>query len=332
MKKVGKSRIESVDIMRGFAVLWMVLFQTLDFFSKDFQMYDHTWYYFLDFVNWLPIFMFVSGISVWLMVNKRLSSGFSRQKILFHSLKRYGSYIFLSLLLCLWCFSFQTFLDLNEILVAIGVYAFVTVCLLLVFFGREWTFIPLALVVYVLSFWFRDPLGFQFFPFYWMLPLFFLGAFSAKLITRKRLKKSMLFGFLLLVIIAILALLGDDFSYTGKSLGFVLFNVFLIVLLFAVVNSFQHVKFLDVFSFAGRNALFFYVFHYAVWFKLAVSLNIFQTFDWPSSILLTCFGVAVIFPFACLKLRLSQCFKKIVPRRNLSYSSSHRRVHKLKLK
>ena len=312
MKKVDRSRIKSVDVMRGVAVLWMVLFQTLDFFSKDFQMYGHTWSYFLDFVNWVPIFMFVSGLSVWLMVNKRLSSGFSRRKILFHGLKRYGTYVFLGLLLCLWCFSFQTFLDLNEILVAIGLYAFVTLCLLLVFFDREWIFVPLVFVVYKLSFWFRDPLGFQFFPFYWMLPLFFLGALSAKLITRKRLKKSMLFEFLLLVIIAILAFLGSSFSYVEKSLGFVVINVFWIVILFAIVNSFEHVKILSLFSFAGRNALFFYVFHYAVWFKLAVSLDFFQTFDWPSSILLTCFSVAIIFPFAYLKSRLSQYVRKIV--------------------
>ena len=292
----------------------MVLFQILDFFSKDFQMYGYTWYYFLDFVNWVPLFMFISGMSGWLMVNKRLSSGLSRWKILFHGLKRYGSYIFLGLLLCLWCFNFQTFLDLNEILVAIGVYALVTLCLLLVFFSREWIFVPLAFVIYQSSFWFRYLLEFQFYPFYLILPLFFLGTFSAKLIIKKRLKKLILFEFLLLVIIVILAFLSDDFSYVRASLGFVVFNVFLIVVLFAIVNSFQRMKILNVFSFAGRNALFFYVFHFAVWFKLAVSLDISQTFDWPSSILLTCLSVAVIFLFAYLKSRLSQYFRKVVPK------------------
>jgi len=298
--------------MRGFAILWMILFQSLDLFSKDFQTYAYTLYSFLDFVNWVPIFTFVSGMSVWLMVDKRLSSGFSRWKILIHGLKRYGFYIFLSLLLCLWSFSFQTFLELNEILVVIGVYALVTLCLLLVFFSEEWIFVPLAFVAYELSLWFRQPLGFQDYPFYLILPFFFLGAFSAKLIINKSLEKLTLLELLLLIVIAILAFLGDGFSYARDSLGFVIFNAFLIVISFAIVNSFQRVEILNVFSFAGRNALFFYVFHFAVWFKLAVFLKISPTFDWPSSILLTCLSIALIFLFAHLTSGLSQYFRKVV--------------------
>jgi len=125
-KEVDNPRVKSIDVLRGIAVLWMVLFQTLDFFSKDFQLYGDIWNYFLDYVNWLPIFMFISGISIWIMVNKRMISGFSRWKIMFHGLKRYGSYILIGFLLCLWCFRYQVFLNLNEILLAIGVYTIVT--------------------------------------------------------------------------------------------------------------------------------------------------------------------------------------------------------------
>jgi len=307
---MNKPRVKSVDVMRGFAVLWMVTFQIIDFFSIDLQTYHNTWCSFLDFVNWLTIFMFVSGLSVWLMVNKRLSSGISKWKILIHGLKRYTFYIFLGFILCLWCFGLETFLELNEILVAIGIYAFVTLCLLLTLFGKEWIFVPLAFAVYALSFWFKDVLKFQVYPFYMMLPLFFAGAFSAKLITEKSFKKLLLFESPLLIIIIILAFVGDSFSYAGNSPGFIIFNVFLSSLLFAIIEKLQHTKILDMFSFAGRNALFFYVFHFAVWFKLAVSLNITHTYNWPTSILLTCLTVAIIFPFADLKSKLQQIFRR----------------------
>jgi uncharacterized membrane protein len=308
---VDRSRVKSVDVIRGFAVLWMVLFHTLDFFV-NFQKYGRTWYHFLVLTNWLPTFMFVSGMSVWLMVNKRLGSGFSRWKILLHGLKRYVSYIFLGLILCLWLFDFQSFLDFNEILVAIGVYALVTLCLLLVVFGTEWIFLPLAFVVYALSFWFRGPLGSQALPFYLMLPFCFLGAFSVKFVIEKDLNKLTLFELLLLVAIVILAFLGDSFSYVEDSLGFVVYNVLLIIVLFVIVDNFQHMKILNVFSFAGRNALFFYVFYFAVWSKLAAFLDTSRTFDWPSSILLTSLSVAVIFLCAHLKSRILQYFRKIV--------------------
>lgn len=311
-----------MDIVRGFAVLWMVLFQTLDFFSKDFQLYGSLLHDYLDFVNWLPIFMFVSGVSVWLMVNKRLASGSSKWRVLVHGLKRYGFYIFLSLLLCLWCFSFQTFLNLNEILVAMGVYATVALCLLLVVYSREWILIPAVFATYGLFFWFRNPLGFQFYPFYWALPLFFMGALFAKSAYGKEDKKQILLSLFFIATIAVLAALGDDFRYTSFSLGFAFVNVALVALFLRVVGEKQNSKPLRVFSFAGRNALFFYLFHYAVLFKIATALNVFQVLDWPVSILVTCSGIALIYVFAYLKTRLTEYLKKR-PQRNRESGTKH---------
>jgi hypothetical protein len=303
--------VKSVDVMRGFAVLWMVSFQILDLFMS-YQMSSLTMYYILDFVNWLPFFMFVSGVSVWLTVNKRLSLGFSRWKIFLHALKRYVSYIFIGFMVCLWCFSFQTFLDFNEILVAIGVYALVTLCLLIAFFSNDWIFVPLAFVIYALSFWFGVPLQHQAYPFYLMLPFYFLGVFSAKFIVNKCLKRLTLFEFLLLIAILLLILLGDDFSYVRGSLGFVVFNVFLVILLLVIVDNFQNLKILNVLSYAGRNALFFYIFYFAVFFKLAVSFGTLQNYNLASSVLLTFLSVAAIFLCAYLTSRSLQYFRKIV--------------------
>jgi uncharacterized membrane protein len=113
----------------------------------------------------------------------------------------------------------------------------------------------------------------------------------------------------LLAVTVILSFLGDDFSYADKSLGFVVFNAFLVVATFVAAGSFPNAR-IGLLSFAGRNALFFYVFHYAVLFKLIVLLDVGQTFDWLSSILLTCFSVIVIFGCAYLK---SQLLKRVLP-------------------
>jgi len=303
---MSKEREGSVDIVRGFAVLWMVMFQTLDFFSRDFQLYGFLLRDYLDFVNWVPIFMFVSGVSVWLTVNKRLSSGSPKLGVLVHGLRRYASYVLLSLLLCLWCFSFGTFLRLNEILVAMGVYAIVALLLLLVVYNRELLLVPIAFGIYGLSFWLRSPLGFQYYPFYWALPLFFLGAFFAKLTRRKERRGRVLLLLFLLAAVAVLAALGDDFRWTSYSLGFAVLNVALIIMILPAVGKLQNTMAMRVFGFAGRNALFFYLFHYAVLFKIAVVLNVFQRFDWSVSILVTCLGVALIYVFAILKSRLTE--------------------------
>lgn len=306
---MGAQREKSVDIVRGFAVLWMVLFQTLDFFSRDFKLYGWLLRDYLDFVNWVPIFMFVSGVSVWLTVNKRLSSSSSKWMVLVHGMKRYSSYVLLSFLLCLWCFSFQTFLRLNEIIVAMGIYAIVVLLLLLAVYNRELLLVPMAFATYGLSHWVRSPLGFQFYPFYWALPLFFLGAFFAKLMQRKEHKKQVLLILLFLAAVAVLAALGDDFRWTSYSLGFAVFNVALIIAVLPVVGKLQNTRLMRVFGFAGRNALFFYLFHYAVLFKIATALNVFQVLDWPVSILVTCSGIALIYVFACLKSKLTKYVK-----------------------
>lgn len=284
-----------MDILRGIAVLWMITFQTFDFFSMDFKMYGDFFYIFLNSFNWLSIFMLVSGASLWLMVNKRLQEGYPKTKILLNGLKRYGFYLVLSFFLSLWCFNFDTFLKLNEILGAIGVYALASLVLLLVFYKVEFSFLPLMFLVFSSSFWAKDLFPDRFFPFWFILPFFLSGMFLSKLVLEKKVKQLLLFDLLLSPIMFFLVLLGDNISYVDKSLSFVVFNVFVVVSLFVLVIWFENSRFLDFFSFVGKHALFFYVFHFVVWFKLLVYFNVFQSFNQLNSVLLTFLAIAIMF-------------------------------------
>ncbi|MDH5462269.1 MAG: heparan-alpha-glucosaminide N-acetyltransferase domain-containing protein, partial [Candidatus Bathyarchaeota archaeon] len=221
-------RIESVDAVRGFSVLWMIFFQIMDFFSRDhvmsvnFSRPSAFWLATLDYVNWLPPFLFVSGVSVWLMMKKRLSNS-SKLEVWLHGAKRYGFYLLLSFLLCIWCFNLDTFLYLNEIIGAIAVYALIALTISLIFYGRERE-ISLLLggilcgVGLFLAGAFEGVLKYSIYRFYWTLPFFFFGLYSAAMIASKSTRKLAIAGtaFLSLGMLTSL-LLEQKISYSERT-------------------------------------------------------------------------------------------------------------------
>ena len=60
-------RLNFLDVIRGVAVLWMVVFQTLDGFGF-YDLYGSSWFQFG--LNWVRLFWFVSGFSCVLMYRK----------------------------------------------------------------------------------------------------------------------------------------------------------------------------------------------------------------------------------------------------------------------
>lgn len=60
-------RLHFLDCLRGFAVIWMVIFQTVDAFGF-YDLYGSMWFQFG--FNWVRIFWFVSGFSCVLMFRK----------------------------------------------------------------------------------------------------------------------------------------------------------------------------------------------------------------------------------------------------------------------
>ena len=291
-------RIESVDAVRGFSVLWMIFFQIMDFFSKDhvmsvnFTRPSAFWLATLDYVNWLPPFLFVSGTSVWLMMKKRLSNS-SKRKVWLHGAKRYGSYLLLSFLLCIWCFNLDTFLYLNEIIGAIAVYALITLTISLSFYGRERKVSLLlggilCFTGLFLAGTFESVLKYTIYRFYWTLPFFFFGSYSAAMIASKSTKKLAFTGtaFLSLGMLTYL-LLEKKISYSERTFCFLLINVGIALFLFSWLSKTKTSKISRFFALIGRYALFFYLFHFAVFYKLAKTLDVFQTISPTPATLIT---------------------------------------------
>jgi len=291
-------RIESVDAVRGFSVLWMISFQIMDFFSRDhvmsvnFAKPSAFWLATLDYVNWLPSFLFVSGASVWLMMKKRLSNS-SKLEVWLHGAKRYGLYLLLSLLLCIWCFNLDTFLCLNEIIGAIAVYALTTLTIGLIFHKREREISLLlggilCFIGLFLAGALEGVLKHSIYRFYWTLPFFFFGLYSAAMIASKSTKKLALAGtaFLSLGMLTSL-LLEQKIGYSKRTFSFLLINVGIVLFLFSFLSKMKPSKISRFFAFVGRYALFFYLFHFAVFYKLAQTLNVFQTISLIPAILVT---------------------------------------------
>lgn len=296
-------RIESVDAVRGFSVLWMIFFQIMDFFSRDhvmsvnFSRPSAFWLATLDYVNWLPPFLFVSGVSVWLMMKKRLSNS-SKLEVWLHGAKRYGFYLLLSFLLCIWCFNLDTFLYLNEIIGAIAVYALIALTISLIFYGRERE-ISLLLggilcgVGLFLAGAFEGVLKYSIYRFYWTLPFFFFGLYSAAMIASKSTRKLAIAGtaFLSLGMLTSL-LLEQKISYSERTFSFLLINVGIVLFLFSFLSKMKPSKISRFFALVGRYALFFYLFHFAVFYKLTQTLNLFQTVSLMPTMLVTVAAIA----------------------------------------
>lgn len=77
--------------------------------------------------------MTVSGVSLWLSFKRRLKKGFSLIKIWAYGFRRYGMYILLSFLICIWVADVTLFLEVGEVIGAIGSYAMISLTLLLIF-------------------------------------------------------------------------------------------------------------------------------------------------------------------------------------------------------
>jgi hypothetical protein len=211
----------------------------------------------------------------------------SRFRIFLHGLRRYGSYIILSLFFCLWVADLNLFLSLGEVIGAIGFYALISLGLLLLFY--KWRF-WLLIVVYGFSFFLREYVShtpglpaispfFLGFTVWLMLPFMFTGIFLAEAIVQKELKKMFLFDMALLPAMVLSVFWSDKISYFEGTLSFVLISIFLAIILFIVITPIQDSKLLRIFSFIGKHPLLFYFAHQAVFFKVALQLNIFHNFD-----------------------------------------------------
>ena len=142
-------RIESIDIIRGFAVLQMIFWQTYDFFAKTDIYAPSDPLFFAPFnhpINGigLILFAFISGTSLFFSVKKRMNLG--KKKVFLHSLVRYGSYIIASLFFTSFIFGFKTFYIWGEAIQGIGLGAIIATILIL-FVSSKWVYLGLGIIL-----------------------------------------------------------------------------------------------------------------------------------------------------------------------------------------
>ncbi len=146
-------RIESIDIVRGIAVLQMIFWQIYDFFART-DIYAASDPLFFQPFNspingiGLILFAFISGTSLLFTVRKREHLG--RLKVIYHSILRYGSYIIVSLFFTSFVFGFRIFYIWGEAIQGIGLAAMAATVLILLI-RSKWIIFFIGILLSVLQ-------------------------------------------------------------------------------------------------------------------------------------------------------------------------------------
>lgn len=137
-----RQRLDYVDVFRGIALFIMVVIQIFDYLSVS-NIYTTPPYYVeaINSVTWVPpslLFTFVSGMSVFLLVKKRLKvNEVSGKKAFFEIFRKYGKYVLISLPFTAIMWSFSTYVWWEEAIQGIGLTAIFTALFLVIWFKYE---------------------------------------------------------------------------------------------------------------------------------------------------------------------------------------------------
>ena len=284
-------RLKHVDMVRGIAVLWMIVFQLFDMFSKDFGLYD-AHYYMIKYVNWFPMFMVIAGFSLELMFDNHDAKTFYSKV-----LKRFLLFTLVSWFMIFWCqFKVNPLLFDGEIVGAIGLnLAFLSLFFLVeiiqrskflrvVWFG-SWCVIMVAL---------NEVIQIQpgFFGIFWLQSFMMFGVLLATLRNRNT---------LWLLSSSILLILGlfniGTVDLWNRNIEFLFMNWGFTGLVLSILRTRKINLLCRALSYFGKHALFFYVLHYVFVYKILLLTNLVKTFGILDSILLTLVSVLVLIVF-----------------------------------
>jgi uncharacterized membrane protein len=329
-------RIIYIDLMRGFAVFQMIFWQIFDFFSKidiykDIPLYIAVFNMPINGIG-VGLFSFISGICVYLSVNKRITKGFKKKQIFIHILKRYGGYIILSLVFTLFVFDFNTFFTFQEVIQGIGLSALISGILFLIIQSENLFFVSGILLILIQPFlrifinnflqsysvgiilnFLLNAFFKGFFSLSNLLPFFLIGIYFGTKINNFKNKKFLFYGFLFLIISIIL-----HFSYTkidyynfSSSYQFFYIGLCLITLSFCkyISNKFNNSIFLNFFIIFGKSALFSYILHFLFIYKILKLFNINDSFDIIFSIVFSIAFVVMINQLAKIWRRFIKNFQ-----------------------
>lgn len=279
------NRLKYVDMVRGFAILWMIFVQLLDMFSSSFNMYAEHYEYALKYVNWLPIFLIVSGFSLKLMLDKYDTKTFLRRNIL-RSLR----FIIVGVLLILWCdWKLPTIFD--EVVSSIGINVSILSVFLYVFsLSNRLVFLSSLFVFTSCLVGFNSVFYVEgaFNPF-WCLAFM---AFGAMIASFKDYNWKLLPLFLLLGHFS-------EIDFFGRTFGFWIVNITFVSLCIGLMQLLERYRVIAGFlGYFGKHSLFFYVLHFAIFQKLLLVTSSYGTFPLGISLL---FVILSIFSLICME-------------------------------
>jgi surface polysaccharide O-acyltransferase-like enzyme len=270
-------RIVAIDVIRGFAVLSMMFFHIFDFFSNNLHLYGDFWFRSgLDQFNWMPMFFITVGVCLGLPTRnpKRI-------------VKRSILYMILGALLCLWIGSLDA-----DVVFIIGFYTLLSLPLVKAFKNHKGKFLVVIFVVCFLLTKILRQYQIYVYPFSygftaWIsLPFIFLGYYLSDKIIGNNLKGMLKFS-LLLVPLTIVSMIFRSVSFYDQTVSFVFLDSLIVCLIYFLVMHFQSLRIMKLFGFFGKNALPFFVFHWAILYKILAITQTLRTFEFFASLALT---------------------------------------------
>lgn len=284
-------RLKYVDMVRGIAVLLMIVFQLLDMSSKDFGLYD-THYHTIKYVNWFPMFMIISGFSLQLMFDK-----YGTRVFYLKVLKRFLEFALISWFMIIWCqFKVNPLVFDGEIIGAIGL----NLALLSLFFlvetiqsGKPFRVVwfgAWCTIMAVLNGILQVQSGF--FGVFWLQSFMMFGVLLAALRHHSTLS---LLSSLILLAFGLLSIRTVDLG--SQNIEFLVLNLGLTGLVLGVLRTMKINLLGRVLSYFGRHALFFYVLHYVLVYKILLLTDSVEAFSILDSIMLTLASVLALIGF-----------------------------------
>jgi len=267
----------------------MILVQLFDMFFRYPFHYGAFHQTIGKYINWFPIFMVVAGFSLKLMYERYVVRKFYGKV-----LKRTIYFVGIGLFLTIWCefdISYIQVLD-REIVGAIGINLLLLSPLFLVnmittnryyqaaCFGCGCLSMIVANQVFALDGWFNV---------LWLQSFMMFGVLLASL---RHHNFFGLFAGFTSVIVGLFQIHSVD--YGTRNVEFWFLNVGVIALILFVASRVRVDVLQRILSYSGRHALFFYFFHYAIFWRVLLSSGLLKSFELMESIVLTSISVIIL--------------------------------------
>lgn len=287
-------RNASIDAVRGIAVLWMQFFHILDFLSNTLYLYGSFWLTSgLNQFNWMPMFFITAGICLGL---PRKFNRMARRSIIDMTM---------GLLLCLWIFSLDA-----DVIFIIGFYSFLSLPLISALRNYEGKIrAGVVFVIFLFSFLstsFLRQNQIYIYPFsygftLWIsLPFIFWGYYISRKIMNNDSKAILSLALAFAPLVAVSTLF-SPIDFYQQTLSFVVLSCLAVTLVYVLVIQARNTKIVKALALLGRNALYYFIFSWAVIYKILDVTRTLRSLDLMPSLAVTVSLLALFSLFVAKK-------------------------------